>query len=231
MENFPEKNTLSFGRCPNWGGKAPCPNWFWHFLGPREPLVLPLFGPSACKNSFSSFFSSICLVNPVTLWWAPPSPRLLMIIWKDQLLANDHPVDPASCKWSFGGSSLLQMIIQRIRPLANDHPEDLASCKWSYGGTGLLQMIICHPRHPNHLSQDPDSISRTFLEQFALVLFLTEIKDQCCYCWKSANHHKNIIDFCIRPYAYTMKIHIKVWTWQDVACLWRKAKEGERECS
>ena len=61
------------------------------------------------------------------------------------------------------------MIIQRVRPPANDHLEDLASCKWSSGGTGLLQMIISHPRHPNHLSQDLDSISRTFLEQFALV--------------------------------------------------------------
>ena len=30
-------------------------------------------------------------------------------------------------------------------------------------------MIICYPRHPNHLSQDLDSILRTFLEQFALV--------------------------------------------------------------
>ena len=33
---------------------------------------------------------------------------------------------------------------------------------------GLLHVIIRHPRHPNHLSKDPDSISRTFLEQFAL---------------------------------------------------------------
>ena len=31
-------------------------------------------------------------------------------------------------------------------------------------------MIIRHPRHPNHLSQDLDSISRTFLEQFVLVI-------------------------------------------------------------
>ena len=31
-------------------------------------------------------------------------------------------------------------------------------------------MIIRHPRHPNHLSQDPDSILQTFLEQFVLVL-------------------------------------------------------------
>ena len=30
-------------------------------------------------------------------------------------------------------------------------------------------MIIRRPRHPNHLSQDPDSISQTFLEQFVLV--------------------------------------------------------------
>ena len=32
-------------------------------------------------------------------------------------------------------------------------------------------MIIRHPQHPNHLSQDLDSISRTFLEHFALVRF------------------------------------------------------------
>ena len=31
-------------------------------------------------------------------------------------------------------------------------------------------MIIGLPRHPNYLSQDPESNSRTFLEQFALVL-------------------------------------------------------------
>ena len=30
-------------------------------------------------------------------------------------------------------------------------------------------MIIGLPRHPNYLSQDPESNSRTFLEQFALV--------------------------------------------------------------
>ena len=63
------------------------------------------------------------------------------------------------------------MIIKRIRPLASDYLEDLGSCKWSSGGTGLLQMIIRYPCHPNHLSQDPDSISQTFLEQFAPVLF------------------------------------------------------------
>ena len=38
----------------------------------------------------------------------------------------------------------------------------------NFAGTGLLQMII---RHPNDLSQDLDSISRTFLEQFALVKY------------------------------------------------------------
>ena len=92
-----------------------------------------------------------------------------MIIWRILSLANNHQEDLASCKWSFRGSGHLQMIIWRDRPLANDHPEDLASCKWSSGGTCLLQMIIRPPRYPNHLSQDPNSISRTFLEQFALV--------------------------------------------------------------
>ena len=35
-------------------------------------------------------------------------------------------------------------------------------------------MIIGLPRHPNYLSQDPESNSRTFLEQFALVYFSEE---------------------------------------------------------
>ena len=65
-----------------------------------------------------------------------------MIIWRDRPLANDHPEDPASCKWSSRGSGLLQMIIRMIRPLANDHPEDIATCKWPSQGTGHLQMII-----------------------------------------------------------------------------------------
>ena len=97
--------------------------------------------------------------------------HLQMIIQKIRPLANDQLEDLATCKWSSGGSGHLQMIIWRDRPLANDHPEDPASCKWSSGGSGLLQMIICHPRHPNHLSQDPDSILRTFLEKLVLVLF------------------------------------------------------------
>ena len=58
-----------------------------------------------------------------------------------------------------------------LKVVGYDHLEDLAFCKWSSGGTGLLQMVIPHPRHPNHLSQDRDSISRTFLEQFAHVEF------------------------------------------------------------
>ena len=66
-----------------------------------------------------------------------------------------------------------------IWPLPNDHPEDLASCKWSSGGTGLLQMIIRHPRHTNHLSQDLNSISRTFLEQFAFVFYQWQLYSYC----------------------------------------------------
>ena len=111
-----------------------------------------------------------------------------MIIKRIWPLENDHPDDPATCNWSSRGSGLLQMIIRRIWPLANDHPEDLASYKWSYGGTGLLQMIIRHPRHPNHLSQDLNSISRTFLEQFALVSIISfncrldlSIKQSFCF--------------------------------------------------
>ena len=76
---------------------------------------------------------------------------------------------PILLQMIIGGFGHWQMIIWRDRPLANDHLEDLASCKWSYGGTGLFQMIFRHPSHPNHLSQDLDSILRTFLERFALV--------------------------------------------------------------
>ena len=50
----------------------------------------------------------------------------------------------------------MQMIIWRDLPLTNDHPPP--------------------PRHPNHLSKDPDSISRTFLEQFALVFLATGVQ-------------------------------------------------------
>ena len=102
-------------------------------------------------------------------WSSGGSGLLQMIIQQIQPLANDHMEVQATCKWSSGGSDHLQMIIQRIRPLANDHPEHLASGMWSSGGTGLLQIIIGLPRHPNYLSKDPESISRTFLEQFALV--------------------------------------------------------------
>ena len=52
-----------------------------------------------------------------------------MIIQRVRPLANDHPEDLASCRWSSRGAGLLQMIIQMIRPLANDHPEGPASCK------------------------------------------------------------------------------------------------------
>ena len=93
-----------------------------------------------------------------------------MIIRRGRPLANDHPEGLASCKWSSGGTSLLQIIIQRGWPPAKDHTEGPASCKWSSGGTGLLKIIFYQPRHSSHLCQDPDSISRTFLEQFVLVI-------------------------------------------------------------
>ena len=95
-----------------------------------------------------------------------------MIIPRIRPLANDHLEGPATCKWSPGGSALMQMIIRMIRPFAKDHLKDPASCKWSTGGISLLQMIIRHPLHPSHLSQDTDSISRAFLEQFVLVVFV-----------------------------------------------------------
>ena len=112
-----------------------------------------------------------------------------MTIQRIRPIANDRPKDQASCKWSSRGFGLLQMIIQRISPFANDHTEDLATCIWSCRGPGLLQMIMRHPRLPNHLSQDPDLISRTFLEQFALVskyspavLMICKVfKDQCSW--------------------------------------------------
>ena len=137
--------------------------WRKIFLGLWGPLVLFLVGPpvrpSARKNFFSFFFSSLpsfCPVTPgtpVTLV-SPPSPGCCC--W-------------CCCCWSFGGASLLKMIIRRGRPLANDHPEGPTSCKWSSGGAVLMQMIICHPLHLSQLCQDPYSISRTFLEQFVLV--------------------------------------------------------------
>ena len=38
----------------------------------------------------------------------------------------------------------------------------------------IIRRIIRNPRHPSHLSQDPDSIFRTFLEQFVLVLSISK---------------------------------------------------------
>ena len=80
------------------------------------------------------------------------------------------------------------MIIWRNWPFAYYHLEDLAFYKWSSGGSGLLQIIIWHPHHPNHLSQDLNSISRTFLEQFALVSIISfncrldlSIKQSFCF--------------------------------------------------
>ena len=112
-----------------------------------------------------------------------------MIILRIRPLTNDHLEEPASRKWSSGGSGHLQMIIWRDRPFANDHPEDPASCKWSFGGTSLLQMIICHSCHPSHLCQDPDSILRTFLELFLLVGGVSVTKKIQLL----ANHHLCIV--------------------------------------
>ena len=126
--------------------------------------------------------------DPASCKWSSGGSGLLqIIIQRFRQLANDHPEDLASYKWSSWGSGLLQMIIRRIRCLANDHSEDPASCKWSSSRSSHLQMIICLPHHPNYLSKDPESISRTFLEQFALVsdslcrsssLSATQIKEQ-----------------------------------------------------
>ena len=42
-------------------------------------------------------------------------------------------------------------------------------------------MIIGHPRHPSHLCQDPDSILRTFLEQYVLVFVFFPSKLQVLF--------------------------------------------------
>ena len=45
-----------------------------------------------------------------------------------------------------------------------------------------MQMIIRHPRHPNHFSQNADSILRTFPEQFVLVhIIQAEMSTVVCY--------------------------------------------------
>ena len=73
-----------------------------------------------------------------------------------ELIANDHPEDPAACKWSSEGTSLLQIVIGRIRPLENSHPEDPATWKWSSGGSGHLEMIMQRVRPlANDHPEDP----------------------------------------------------------------------------
>ena len=56
-------------------------------------------------------------------------------------------------------------------------------------------MITRHPRHPNHLSQDPDLISQTFLEQFAPVLFTPSLLSTKFYkiCMIHNNKLQNMI--------------------------------------
>ena len=55
-------------------------------------------------------------------------------------------------------------------------------------------MIICHPCHPSHLCQDPDSISRTFLEQFVL----------CSWQKKYSQRHAlfSLVKICIDRHIY-----------------------------
>ena len=65
-----------------------------------------------------------------------------MIDWMGQPLPNDHPDQPASCKWSSGRTILLQITIRMDRTLANDHLDGPASWKWSSTWTNPLQMII-----------------------------------------------------------------------------------------
>ena len=105
------------------------------------------------------------------------------------------------------------MIIQRIWLLANDHPEDLASCKWSSSRSSHLQMIICLPHHPNYLSKDPESISRTFLEQFALVLNHNNLKTgyhaQFCSIFTPGSH--------VQPVHNLEQQHVSFWCTEAAA--------------
>ena len=111
--------------------------------------------PGVCKNSRQNknLQGLVCSMRPAS----------------DKIIATE---ELAFCKWSSRGAGLLQMIIQRDWALANDHPEGAASCGSSSRVACLLQMIIRHPRHPSHLCKVPVSISRSFLEQFVLVLFV-----------------------------------------------------------
>ena len=115
------------------------------FLGPRGSLVEPSIPSNFFLFSFFfSFFLFLLLSrdpwSPLTpLWPLPPPVTQVVVIVVLRLLLLKQP---ASCKWSSRGTSLLQMIIRRGRPLANDHPEGPALCKWSSGGADLSQMII-----------------------------------------------------------------------------------------
>ena len=65
-----------------------------------------------------------------------------MIIQRIRPLANDHPGDPAFCKWSSRGTSLLQMITLRGRPLVNDHPSPWSPLPGSRFNLGDLSRTI-----------------------------------------------------------------------------------------
>ena len=123
------------------------------FWGPRGPLVLPLIGPpSACPQEFLLLLL-----------------LLQMIICKRPVPLDDHFKEAGPFGWSFVRGRPLPMIICRRLAVLDDHLQEAGPFGWSFARGVRSTLSTPSPLSPYHLCQDPDSISRTFLEQFVLV--------------------------------------------------------------
>ena len=125
------------------------------FWGPRGPLVLPLIGPpSACPQEFLLLLL-----------------LLQMIICKRPVPLDDHFKEAGPFGWSFVRGRPLPMIICRRLAVLDDHLQEAGPFGWSFARGVRSTLSTPSPLSPYHLCQDPDSISRTFLEQFVLFTF------------------------------------------------------------
>ena len=83
-------------------------------------------------------------------------------------------------------------------------------------------MIIRHPSHPSHLCQDPDSISRTFLEQVVLVsiviIVMTKVKPK-----KGPEIWKGIVDGVLRRRAVPANLLMIMRAMKMMIIGWRRS--------
>ena len=136
------------------------------------------------------------LTGDSTTWlvWEAEATRFLFRSARTSCTTFDWCARPSARPQEFCLLFLLLVVVDVVVVVVD--LEGLASCKWSSGGTGLLQMIFCHPHHPSHLCQDPDSISRTFLKQFVLIHIVILINFPCwLFSDLTIDNHEDVLLF------------------------------------